>query len=514
MKNCHFHSIKIIEQFLPVSFTVIFLFFTVITAGCATTNVFSDTKYKKLSVSFVNESKSGLGSNTNNQNLLGMNNLYWIDDDKAWGQKNLGATLSQANVTALRYPGGEVADNYNWETNSLENPNEFPKEAPNASLKAQRLDYLEFLGHAAKMGVTNIFFVVNVEGAFLAPGNTDNNILLYAQKAARWVADVKRHGYHVSYWEIGNEPYLSSTTYSLTPLEYAKALKIYYREMKRADPSIQIGVTGPEGLQGKGFAGLLTEEQLAHVRKDKDFCKNERANDCAESVKKLIPGENRGMPWWNTIVDNAKDSFDFVAIHDYSIVEKQLAHTNQIQKLSSYLQQSTGKKVDIAVTEWNVPNRKKGFTNTADIALDNAVKLGNYLVGQVNYAIFWPIRSEENSYRALLTFDSAEPTILYKTFKLITPVLAGRPVNQLSLDKDVYFLQTQTKQETTAMLVNRGEEGKLVKADLNSVINSNVEIEQLDVVTEKVTVTNGKAKLSNSIEFTLPPKSVTVVKYK
>lgn len=52
--------------------------------------------------------------------LLGTNNLYWIDDDRVWANPEFPALLKSLGVQSLRFPGGEVADNYDWETNRLE----------------------------------------------------------------------------------------------------------------------------------------------------------------------------------------------------------------------------------------------------------------------------------------------------------------------------------------------------------------------------------------------------------
>ena len=489
--------------------------------GCATAQTRNYVqKHEKLSVSLLNgqpglnrmQSKTGVSA----KSFLGVNNLYSIDDDTAWNQQNLGQKLSQLGIGALRYPGGEVADNYDWETNSQERSNQTSAES--SSAKSQRLDYLEFLKNAAQIGVSDIFFVVNVEGAFISPGNRDENILRYAKKAARWVDEVKRHGYKVKYWEIGNEAYLPGTTYPLSAEEYAQALKVFYREMKQVDPSIQIGAIGPDHTGKHGFVDGLTNEQQTYLRqkaegKSGNTCqrKGKKGKDCVNLITQSSQGKTTETPWWDTVIANAKNSFDFAVIHNYGLDRNLLKESREIQNLRSYLNQNTGRSIDLNITEWNIPPSKRVAINAEDMPLDDAVKLGNYLAAGVSHAIYWPIRYKDDE-RALLSFENSGITPVYKALVMISPVLQGEFVNQLSLEKDVYFLQTQSNQGMAALLVNRSTEAKLVNATLNA--PSTVEINQLNTLTEKNTVMNEKAKQpSNILELQLPPKSITVLTY-
>jgi hypothetical protein len=185
-----------------------------------------------------------------------------------------------------------------------------------------------------------------------------------------------------------------------------------------------------------------------------------------------------------------------------------------MQSLHNFLQNKTGRSIELTVTEWNSPSSKWGEAMPIeDKILGNVIKLGNYLAAGVSHSMFWPLRNSGNDFVSLLSFDSLEPTIMYQAFKLMSPLLAGNFANQSSLDKDVYFLQTQSDQNMLAMFVNRGEEVKLVKADLNTSINSNIEIKQLNVIIGKETVSYAKTKeSSDTVELNLPSKSITVVK--
>jgi hypothetical protein len=479
---------------------------------------------EKLSVSLVNEpTKHKLPI----KNFLGVNNLYFIDNKTAWNQQNVGQKLSQLGVTTLRYPGGEVADNYDWETNGPErDTNQDSTDTANGRLKDQNLDYLTFLHHASQIGATDLFFVVNVEGAFLSPGNKDENIVRYAKKAAHWVDEVKRHGYRVKYWEIGNEAFLTGTAYPLTADEYAHALNIFYREMKQADPSIQIGVIGPNRIAMQGFLDGLTPQQQSYFRQtaedtkgtNRNTCqrKGKRGKDCANLIKQSTPDEAKTIktPWWDTVLANAKNSFDFAVIHNYELEDNLLKQSKIMQEIHSYLSENAGRPIELAVTEWNIPPSKRADIDSEDIPLDTAIKLGNYLAAGVSHAIFWPMRYKDQDRRALLSFENFNTTPSYKTLALIAPLLQGEVVNQFSLGEDIYFLQTQSSLGMVAMLVNRSKEAKRVTMKLvNATANTNVDITQLDGLTGQSTSVSIKAKSPpNNAELQLPPKSVTLAK--
>lgn len=499
-----FKQINQAEKFMSIRWVSVFVVLFII-QGLGTALAF-DSDNNKLSVSLINQRSS---KPLPAKNFLGVNNLYSIDNEAAWTQQGLDKKLLQLGVTTLRYPGGEVADNYDWETNSPEG-----------------LDYLKFLSHAKQINANDLFFVVNVEGAFLSTGNKDENILRYAKKAARWVEEVKKHGYRVKYWEIGNESYLTGTSYPLTAEEYAQTLKIFYKEMKQVDPSIQIGVIGPNRIGMQGFLDGLTPEQQAYFRQTSERANGKKVNtcqrqgkrgkECAQLIKQSTPDETKTTktPWWDAVLANAKNSFDFAVIHSYELEDDLLKQSKIIKEIHAYINDNAGKNIELDVTEWNIPPSKRTNINAEDIPLNTAVKLGNYLAAGVSHAIFWPMRYKDQDRRALLTFDSFNLTSTYKTLALIAPLLQGEFVNQVNLGNDVYFLQTQSNQEMVAMIVNRSQKAKLISVDsLNTA--SNVDIKQLDGLTGETTATFTKTKSSsNNVEFQLPPKSVTLAKIK
>ncbi len=466
------------------------------------------------------EMESGPAVANGSNFFLGSNILYWIDDDKSWEQ-GLGVYLEQLHIGALRFPGGEVADNYDWETNSLEHPEKFPKEAPTSSLQDQRLDYLEFLEHAKNIGAKDLFFVVNLEGAFLAHGDIEDNLVKYANKAARWVKAVKEHGYYVKYWEIGNESYLKGSFFPLTSEEYAHAIKLFSRAMKKVDPTIKIVALGPPALNAPGFASRLTRQQLNYFRSSHgQICRGLRATACVKKIRRKIPGKSKPSAWWNVLLKDAAGDFDSVALHLYDDPQilrggsrSLLRKTNRLKAIKDYLTVGASKPISIQITEWNVPRSSNSQMSEAGIALSNAIKLGNYLAAGVEHILFWPLQSKRNGYRALLNLADGLPTATYRAFRLLVPVWASAFVTQKAPAESLYVLQTHGQGGDQVMIVNLGRIGREIALDFSNLRSS------MDVFASQLSgdrMTGGELcrerHVQGEILMRLPSGSLTMVR--
>ncbi|MBO9357377.1 hypothetical protein GG851_25565 [Bordetella petrii] len=374
---------------------------------------------------------AGMHSARASQNLYGASTLFNTDDDKFWN--SLGSeNLKNAGITALRFPGGEVADNYDWETSSVLRPSEWPKEAKTAKLKAERTDYLEFLATAKRLGVKNIFFVVNIDSALRENGGLEKNLQKYADKAARWVAAVKSAGYHVPYWEIGNEPYLKSN--SFTAEEYAQVLNAYAKAMRAADPTIKIGAAGPSG------AREIRLEAYSPSGKNKK----------SEALAK----------WWPTLLAEARDSFDFVVIHKYGMPQwpqgkKAFHRTTSLRNFKEKLDAAKGGVVPLALTEWNIKRDPESRMPAMQRLLEIAIHFGNNAAGGVDYALYWPMRTDQRGWESLIAPDSSLSTA-GQLLSLANQITADQPVAEAALSPSLYLLNTGDTATHHAMVVNKG----------------------------------------------------------
>jgi len=459
---------------------------------------------------FLDNKASSGGEETS----FGVNVIYTVDDAGVW-QSGLAQKLRQLGIGSLRFPGGEVADSYDWARSGEDL--EMKK-----NLSSAPIDFKTFLEYAKVMQVSNIYFVVNLEGAFRTSGDRrEANIRAYADKAAAWVAEAKQLGSHVKYWEIGNESYLAGTTYPLKAEEYAHALNIFSKAMRAADSSIRIVANGPGNIRAQGFADTLPEDQLTLFRNNRGrLCGDLARKECAQSLKGGAVRAEGKDGWWGEVVRIAPNGFDDVAIHTYDMVNLKgkdggkFKNTDKIVTLKQHLTRLLGRPVGVAVTEWNVPPTRRGGKTGSQAILSNAIKLGNFMAAGVQDAVFWPLRypSEEESDRALLSMDGLEEQPMYRAFDLMNSTLRGKFVSQELIDEGVYVLRTRNAEGESVMMVNANPAKKNVALDYHRK-SSSVQIDQLSGdLMEGGALCSGPVS-PKGVGVVLPAKSITVTRF-
>jgi hypothetical protein len=154
----------------------------------------------------------------------GLNTAVWD------GELDTPATLSllqEMGALALRFPGGSLADEYHWQSDTS---------GTNTWQWATSFDHFAHL--ATNLGA-QVFLTANYGTGTPA-------------EAAAWVryANVTR-GSGIRYWEIGNEVYgtweTDTTPRPHDPFTYAQRVMDYAAQMKAADPTIKIGVVVTPG---------------------------------------------------------------------------------------------------------------------------------------------------------------------------------------------------------------------------------------------------------------------------
>ncbi len=172
---------------------------------------------------------------------LGVNDAVW---DSNLLDAQVPGLLRQDGVKVMRFPGGSTADTYHWQTNTIE--------PSGSSAGASTFD--KFMQVVRQTGATPIITVNYGSGT--------------PQEAAAWVkyANITR-GYHIKYWEIGNEVYGNGsygadweydTHAQKGPAAYATNAEQFIQAMKAVDPAINIGAVltmpgdWPDGVIGTG----------------------------------------------------------------------------------------------------------------------------------------------------------------------------------------------------------------------------------------------------------------------
>ena len=178
-------------------------------------------------------------------------NVDWSHDGKGlWDvnrqrlDPNLVRLTKELGVSLIRYPGGALSDFYHWRDGI--GPQKSRKDAhhtgPKSDISKIRFGTDEAL-ELAKLVGAELLITVN------AGSGTP-------EEAADWVTYVKdRHTRlgtpPVTYWEVGNELYISDNNptspvlnISITPEKYADLFLRFAPKMREADPTIKIGAIG------------------------------------------------------------------------------------------------------------------------------------------------------------------------------------------------------------------------------------------------------------------------------
>jgi len=186
---------------------------------------------------------------------FGINTAVW-DGDML--DAKVSGLLTNAGITALRYPGGSTSDVYNWQSNSI----------IGGGFANANNNFDAFMGLVNSTRATPII-TVNYGS------NTSDNGGGTTAFAASWVkyANVTK-GYGVKYWEVGNEVYGNGeygahweedlhsahdpSTYGANVAQFASA-------MKAVDSTIKVGAVlttpgnWPDGVSPDWNSGVLTK---------------------------------------------------------------------------------------------------------------------------------------------------------------------------------------------------------------------------------------------------------------
>ncbi|MBS1704966.1 MAG: alpha-L-arabinofuranosidase [Armatimonadetes bacterium] len=184
--------------------------------------------------------------------LFGINTAIW---DSNLGSANSINLMNQADLQALRYPGGSASDEYNWQTNTS-----------GSNTWQWASGFSTFRNVVAQTGADPVITVNYGTGT--------------PTLAAAWVqeANITRQ-MGIKYWEVGNECYgtweADNNTRPHDPITYANRFAQYYTAMKAIDPTIRLGcpitysetdfanysdlsVTNPRtGVATKGWSPLM-----------------------------------------------------------------------------------------------------------------------------------------------------------------------------------------------------------------------------------------------------------------
>jgi len=147
--------------------------------------------------------------------------------------------VKELKLNYLRFPGGTVANHYNWKKDTLDAPQmkapDWLRKGVKELLKLKKkYGYKHYLNLVEKCNL-NPIIVVNIQNQ-------------RADGAVKWITELKKDGLKVKYVELGNEIYFGKQNIKSTSnvSGYVKICKSFAKALKKAHPELVIGVTaGP-----------------------------------------------------------------------------------------------------------------------------------------------------------------------------------------------------------------------------------------------------------------------------
>lgn len=327
-----------------------------ITSSCSAEDLFGHSQYQKMgdkvnqkTLYTVSEAPTPLRCKIDLSNVASTidnrifgTNLEWFNDGGGLASNNqhlrkkIWRLAKLQGVTVMRYPGGTLADYYDWHDGIGPIANRPKRKHPTDSDSSHNNfgspEFFQLLKHTNSEGLVT----VNV-----GTGSPE--------MAAKWVAYAnqknhplrQRDGFKapigIKLWEIGNEVYLPGNPHekkiTQTPQQYAKNYLAFARAIKKVDPTVKTIAIGVA---------------KSHIGPD-------------------TPYQN----WTKVLLETAAKEIDMIAVHNayfpVLFTEKQPnvrdvypallaapeAVNASLNKLETLLKQyETDKEIGIAITEW------------------------------------------------------------------------------------------------------------------------------------------------------------------
>jgi hypothetical protein len=346
--------------------------------------------------------------------FFGVNVLFWIDGDAALKNGRIVAELKNLPVGVLRFPGGTAAENYYWQTNTLADKYSYPFHSGPGTL-----DFDKFVSLVKEVGA-RADVIVNTR-TWVSRGDIADGI----KEAVAWVRYCKNKGYHVRYWEIGNEPYLNT---AVNAREYAEVVNRYAAAMKKVDPTILIGAAGPSDPDFIGKKDRLSGREqawLSHIEGRYPLHKVLQIQQMTRTVAAHTRPPKDARLWWPTFVRICGANVDFLVIHDYFYNARTITQLPKalITIEAEFKKHFPDKTYPIFMSEFNVGARVPASKQPLEL-FDI---ISAMLRGGVNWSCFWPLRFPHQHWtrKALLHMNSMQPRAPY----MVLHFLAQRLVN-------------------------------------------------------------------------------------
>jgi hypothetical protein len=238
--------------------------------------------------------------------LLGMNMAIWFD--VVSNQTGVVSAFQSAGITQVRWPGGSDSDLYHWESNSA-----CADIHGNSTYVDSNDTFANFVSDIAKPANLDVALTANYGSNSTCDGGGEPS------EAADWATAALAAGITPSHITVGNEEYGSweediPTNDTPDPTMYASAVvgaSGYYSLIKAASPSTLVGID--------------------------------------------VDADNTPGGWDNTVMANAKGSYDFVEYHYYPETPLEEDDTKLVQLYAQQLTTNIN-TLKSELAEWGTPS--------------------------------------------------------------------------------------------------------------------------------------------------------------
>lgn len=305
--------------------------------------------------------------------LYGNNASSWMgkkilnDDVRKTHLRNVG-------ITYMRFPGGNLSNNYFWDGNI---PNLTKQDANFSPISgtdnAWRLTVDDFLRLCDTLNNTPI---ICVNASYARYGNSNSNLqeaAHYAANFVRYVNGIKGAG--VKYWEIGNENYGSwQAGYivegdTIDGAKYGEIVKVFSDSMKAADPTIKVGAVV--------------------VTKDGDTYEGHNWWN-----KKMMPICIEKADFWITHQYFVFDNLDWNNITTNQILNSTHLIKETIDNVQETVAKYTSYSADylpVAMTEYNLRGGAKEVAQVSALFLADCI--GEFIKNKYGMVLLWDIQN-------------------------------------------------------------------------------------------------------------------------
>jgi len=279
---------------------------------------------------------------------------------KRWNTALIDAS-DELNIPLLRFPGGELANTFQWR----DSIGAFAKRKPGLNFAGNSENYLfgvdEFIELCQKIS-TKAVVTLNLN----SPDKELFGLIDYFRRHPQCP---------VEYWELGNEVYAHGTSGSMTVEQYAKRVRSLSKKLRARYRSIKLGAVFELSFQEAAW------------------------------MKNVFPSL---LTWNQTLIEKVATHIDFAVIHFYAPFDKDLFRTTENRLLLSSpevfersfiefkkLMNKHNSNMRYGVTEFNSFFGSKLFVSknvsSTVSALYNSILIAKFAELDVDFANYWSL---------------------------------------------------------------------------------------------------------------------------